>query len=130
MLKKTIEYEDWDGNKRTEDFYFNMSKSELMEMELSTEGGLKNRLERIAKKVDAPKIMEFFKEFIMKAYCEKSDDGRRLIKRKELAEAFIETPAYDILFMELLSDDEKASAFISGVLPKMDDNSVPAPPQK
>lgn len=130
MLKKTITYEDWDGNQRTEDFYFNMSKSELMEMELSTEGGLKNRLERIAKKVDAPKIMEFFKDFIMKSYCEKSDDGRRLIKRKELSEAFVETPAYDILFMELISDDEKASAFISGVLPKMDENPIPAPPQK
>ena len=130
MLKKTIEYEDWDGNKRTEDFYFNITKAELMEMELSTEGGLKNRLEKIAKKVDAPKIMEFFKDFILKSYCEKSDDGRRLIKRKELAEAFTETPAYDILFMELISDQDKGAAFISGVLPKMDESPIPAPPEK
>lgn len=130
MLKKTIEYEDWDGVKRTEDFYFNISKSELMEMELSTEGGLKNRLEKIAKKVDAPKIMEFFKDFILKSYCEKSDDGRRLIKRRELAEAFTETPAYDILFMELISDQDKGAAFISGVLPKMDESPIPAPPEK
>ena len=130
MLKKTIEYEDWDGVKRTEDFYFNISKSELMEMELSTEGGLKNRLEKIAKKVDAPKIMEFFKDFILKSYCEKSDDGRRLIRRKELAEAFTETPAYDILFMELISDQDKGAAFINGVLPKMDESSIPAPPEK
>lgn len=130
MVKKTIEYEDWDGNKRTEDFYFNMTKSELMEMELSTEGGLKNRLEKIAKKVDAPEIMKFFKDFIMKSYCEKSDDGRRLIKKKELAEAFIETPAYDILFMELITDEEKANEFITKVLPKMDTEAIAAPPQK
>lgn len=129
MLKKTIEYEDWDGNKRTEDFYFNITKAELMEMELSTEGGLKNRLEKIAKKLDAPKIMEFFKDFIMKSYCEKSDDGRRLIKKPELAQAFTETPAYDILFMELITDDEKGAAFINAVLPKID-NPVPAPAQK
>lgn len=126
MLKKTITYEDWDGNERTEDFYFNMTKAEIMELELSTEGGLKNRLEKISQKKDVPAIMKFVKDFIMMSYCEKSDDGRRLIKRKELSEAFIETPAYDNLFMELISDDEKASAFINCVLPKVD-NPIPAP---
>ena len=129
MVKKEITYEDWDGVQRTETFYFNMTKAELMEMELTTEGGLKNRLEKVAKKKDIPELMKFVKEFILMSYCEKSDDGRRLIKKKELAEAFTETAAYDILFMELIADEEAAGNFINAVLPKID-NPVPAPPEK
>lgn len=118
MLCKTIKFEDWNGVEREEDFYFNLSESELMEMELSAEGGFTNMLQRIIQRKNAPKLMETFTSLIAKSYGEKSDDGRRFIKSKELAEAFMQTPAYDALFMELITNADKASEFVNGIVPK------------
>lgn len=117
MLKKTITYTDFFDQERTEDFYFNLSRSELSEMEASAEGGMIRFIEKIIQTVDRKKLVELFKDLILKSYGEKSDDGRRFIKSKELAEAFSQTPAYDILFMELSSNDEAAANFIKGVIP-------------
>ena len=91
MLKKTITYEDYDGNKRTEDFYFNLSKAEIMEMELSVSGGMTQMLNRIVAERDGEKIIKTFKEIILKAYGEKSPDGKRFIKSEELSTAFSQT---------------------------------------
>lgn len=121
MLKKTITYEDYDGNTRTEDLYFFISKSELTEMELSTPGGLTNKLESITKSQNGSEIMKVFKDIILKAYGEKADDGRGFIKKRNgvlLAEEFEQTAAYDALFTELLLDPDKAAAFINGIMPK------------
>lgn len=118
MLKKTIKYTDYNDVEREEDFYFNLTKSEIMEMQLTTEGGLAERIQKIAKTVDVPSLTKLFKGIILKSYGEKSDDGKRFIKSEELSEAFSQTEAYDVLFMELMSDDEAASNFILGVAPK------------
>ena len=121
MLKKTITYEDYDGNTRTEDLYFFLSKSELMEMELSTPGGLAKKLESITKAQNGAELTRVFKEIILNSYGEKSDDGRSFIKKKNgvrIAEEFEQTPAYDALFTELLLDPDKAAAFINGIMPK------------
>lgn len=121
MLKKTITYEDYDGNTRTEDLYFYLSKAELMEMELSTPGGLAKRLESITKANDGKEITRVFKEIILKAYGEKSDDGRSFIKKRNgvmLAEEFEQTEAYNQLFTELLLDPDKAALFINSIMPK------------
>ena len=117
MLVKTITYTDYFGQERTEDFYFNLSKSELSEMEASAEGGMVRFINKIVQTVDQKKLVELFKELILKSYGEKSDDGRRFIKSKELSEAFSQTPAYDILFMELSTNEDEAVKFISGVIP-------------
>ena len=117
MLKKTITYTDYNGNKRTEDFYFNLSKAELMEMEMSTSGGLTALVRRIINTQDTSEMMKVFKEIILKSYGEKSDDGKRFIKSKELAEAFSQTDAYSELFMELLSETDAVSGFIKGIVP-------------
>ena len=121
MLKKTVTYEDFDGNVRTEDLYFFISKSELTEMELSTPGGLTKKLESITKSQNGSEIMKVFKDIILKAYGEKADDGRGFIKKRNgvlLAEEFEQTAAYDALFTELLLDPDKAAAFINGIMPK------------
>ena len=117
MIKKTITYTDYDGNERTEDFYFNLSKAELTEMETSTTGGLQKTIERITQEQDGRKLIELFKDIILRSYGKKSLDGRRFVKSKELAEDFSQTEAYSELFMELATDDQAASAFIKGVLP-------------
>lgn len=117
MLKKLIKYTDYDGRERSENFYFYMSKAELMEMELGTVGGMQNLIQLIIDKQDIPKIMEAFKTIILKAYGEKSPDGRRFIKSKELSEAFSQTEAYSNLYMELITDANAASAFINGIVP-------------
>lgn len=116
MLKKTITYTDYNNEERTEDFYFNLSKAELMEMELSTAGGLTEMITKIVNEKDVPKIIEIFKDLILKAYGQKSADGRRFIKSKELSEEFSQTEAYSELFMELASDDKAAAAFVNGIV--------------
>lgn len=118
MLKKLIKYTDYDGRERSENFYFYMSKAELMEMELGTVGGMQNLIQLIIDKQDIPKIMEAFKTIILKAYGEKSADGRRFIKSKELSEAFSQTEAYSNLYMELITDADAAAVFINGIVPE------------
>lgn len=117
MLKKPITYTDYNGVERTEDFYFNLSKAELMEMELSVTGGMTEMLNKIIAAKDAPSLMKTFKEIIMKSYGVKSDDGKRLIKSEELSIAFTQTEAYPVLFMELITDDKAAADFVNGIIP-------------
>lgn len=129
MVKKTITYTDYDGVERTEDFYFNLSKSELIKMEYGTEGGLTKILKKIADSKDTTEIMRYFDEILSKAYGEKSLDGKRFIKSKELYEAFAQTNAYDILFMELFSDTDKMTSFIKGIVPDIPDSQNVLPMQ-
>lgn len=117
MLKKIITYTDYNGVERTEPFYFNLSKAELMEMELGVTGGMTEMLNKIIAAKDAPSLMKTFKEMIMKAYGVKSDDGKRLIKSEELSIAFTQTEAYNVLFMELITDDKAAADFVNGIIP-------------
>lgn len=117
MLKKTITYTDYNGSQRTEDFYFNLSKAEIMEMELSTTGGLAETIQKIVAAQDAPAIIKIFKELVLKAYGEKSPDGKRFIKSEEIATAFSQTEAYSQLFMELATDSDAAAKFVNGIVP-------------
>lgn len=124
MLKKTIKYTDYNGTQREEDFYFNLTKAELMEMEMSTSGGLAEMIQNIVKAQDAPAIIKIFKDLVLKAYGEKSLDGKRFMKVDEngtpLSIAFSQTEAYSNLFMELATNTEAASEFVNGIVPKMD----------
>ena len=120
MLKKTITYTDYDGVERTEDFFFNLSKAEVAEMELSNQGGIERLIQQIAMTQDRKRLIELFKSIILKSYGEKSPDGRRFIKSKELSEAFSQTEAYSELFMQLATDSEMASKFINGIMPTSD----------
>lgn len=123
MLKKTITYTDYNGITRTEDFYFNLTKAEIMEMQLSTNGGLDVMIKKIIDSQDAPSIIKIFKELILKAYGEKSDDGKRFVKSKEISEGFAQTEAYSQLFMELATDTDAASKFVNGIVPAVDNNT-------
>ena len=117
MLKKIITYTDYNGVERTEPFYFNLSKAELMEMELGVTGGMTEMLDKIIAAKDAPSLMKTFKEMIMKSYGIKSDDGKRLVKSEEISTAFTQTEAYSVLFMELITDDKAAADFVNGIIP-------------
>lgn len=122
MLQKNIKYVDYNGVEREETFLFNLTKAELMEMELGTSGGLTEMIQKIIQTKDQPSIIKIFKELILKAYGEKSADGKRFIKTDEhgnpLSRAFSETEAYSNLFMELSTDDKAAAAFVNGIIPE------------
>ena len=120
MLKKTITYVDYNGSNRTEDFYFNLSKAEVMEMEMSTAGGLAETIQRVVAAQDAPSIIKIFKDLVLKAYGEKSLDGKRFIKSEEAATAFSQTEAYSQLFMELATNADAAAEFVNGIIPSVD----------
>ena len=118
MIKKTIAYEDFNGQTREEDFYFNLTKAELTEMELSMNGGLSQLLEKIIKENDQKQIIEYFKKIVLGSYGVKSLDGRSFVKSDELRTEFASTMAYSELFMELATDAEKAAEFVNGIMPK------------
>ena len=120
MLKETIKYTDYNGVAREEDFYFNLTKAEIMEMELSTSGGLVEMIEKIVKTQDHPSIVKIFKELVLKAYGEKSPDGKRFIKSEELSTAFAQTEAYSELFMKLATNADAASKFVNGIIPSVE----------
>lgn len=129
MFKKTVSYVDYDGNQRTEDKYFNLSKAELIEMQYTEQGGLEKLLEKIIAEQDQTKIFAYFKSILLKAYGEKSADGKRFIKSQEITDAFVQSEAYSEILMELISDEEKAADFLKKIIPS--DLNAPNPmPQK
>ena len=115
--KKTITYTDYNGVERKEDFYFNLSKAEILEMEMGTTGGFAEMIQKVIDTKDVPSIMKIFKEMLLKAYGEKSADGKRFVKSPELTRAFEQTEAYSIMFMELATDADAAAAFVNGIIP-------------
>ena len=117
MLKKTITYVDYNGVERTEDFYFNLSKAEVAEMELSVQGGFSKMLEEIVASKDNVQIVNLFKQMVLKSYGEKSPDRRRFNKSEEIAQAFAQTAAYSEIFMELALNEDKAAEFVNGIMP-------------
>lgn len=118
MLKKTITYTDYNDVERTEDFYFNLSKAEILEMELSTEGGLQRMIEKIVAAQDMPALSKYFKQIILMSYGEKSPDGKRFIKNDKLREEFSQTEAFSQLYVDLATDDQMAADFVNGIIPR------------
>lgn len=124
MLKKTITYTDYNGVVRTEDFFFNISKAELVEMEVSEINGLGDTLKAIAEANDGKQIIAHFKKIVLDAYGEKSPDGRAFVKSDEIKTHFSQTEAYSVLFMELATQADSATAFINGILPSNMDELI------
>jgi hypothetical protein len=118
VLKKTITYENFNGETVSEDFFFHLSKAELVELEMSHKGGLSEALQRIIAAEDNKELIAEFKNLILNAYGKKSEDGRRFIKNQELRDEFVSTEAYSNLFMELVTDTDAAIEFVNGVIPK------------
>ena len=118
MFKKTITYEDYKGNTRTEDFYFNLNKAELVELELSTNGGLTVMMDRIIAAQDNATLFKIFKDLVSKSYGVLSDDGRKFVKNQEVLDDFMQTEAYSIIFSELATNEEAAAEFFNNVIPQ------------
>lgn len=122
MLKKTITYSDFNGNKRTEDFYFNLSEAELAQLQLSENGGYTEWVQDIANAGDNKTLAQIFKDIIMLAYGEKSTDGKYFFKQdpdgRSLANRFAQTEAFSVLYMELITNTDAASAFMNGIIPE------------
>ncbi len=118
MYKREITYEDLDGNPVTDTFYFNLTKTELMTMGADYKDGYEAILKRIIETKDTAGLIVEFKKIINASYGVRGEDGKRFIKSPEVLEAFQQTGAYDVLFMEFATDDKKAADFINGAFPK------------
>ena len=118
MVKKAITYKDYNDVERTEDFFFNLSEAEVMEMEMGVTGGMAEMIQRIVKAQDAPTIIKTFKDIVLRSYGVKSPDGKRFIKNDQLREEFSQTEAYSQLFMKLATDSKEAADFVNGIMPK------------
>lgn len=121
MYKKTITWTDYDGKEVTEDFYFNLTRAEIMDMELGTEGGLEQMLTRIVKAQDYVELSKYFKQIILMSYGEKSPDGKRFVKLRQDGSKpsldFQQTEAFSMMYMELATDDKAAAEFINAIIP-------------
>lgn len=117
MLKRDITYEDFNGETVTETLYFNLTRTELIELEVSYDGGLEASINRIVKAEDMRALISEFKKLVLLSYGERSEDGKRFVKNDEIREAFSQTAAYDALFMELATDDTAAATFVTGIIP-------------
>ena len=121
MISKTVKYTDYNGVEREETHWFNLTEAELMEMELSTTGGLAEMMQSLVAAQDMPAIFKIFKDLVLKAYGKRSPDGVRFMKKdngRVLADEFAETEAYSIIFTELATDADAAAKFINGVVPQ------------
>lgn len=125
MLKKTISYTDFNGDKQTEDFYFNLTKAEIAEMEMSTKGGLSESIKAIVEAEDTPAIIKIFKKLILDAHGVKSEDGRRFIKTEQSRVEFSQTEAYSELFIGLASDSKEAAKFVNSIVPAEAQKALP-----
>mgnify|MGYP000915220006 FL=1 len=118
MLRKTVHYTDFNGNEAEEVLYFNLSMPELLEMDNSGPGGLKERLNTMIEETDGQAILKTITDLIYKAYGKKSEDGKKFIKNGALADDFFQSAAYEALFEELITDENAAAAFVNGIVPK------------
>lgn len=118
MIKKTVNYVDYNGDQQTEDLYFNLTKAELAMMEVSHKGGLKATIERIAETKDNATLIEIFQDILTKSIGRRSEDGKRFIKNPTIVEEFVSSEAYSTIFMELAFNDQAAVDFMLGVIPK------------
>lgn len=130
MLKKEITYEDFDGTQRTETHYFNITRTELIDLQTSYVGGLDEYLSKIVAEKDTVKIMEMFSKIVDVAYGIKSPDGRRFMKTEEATKEFKSTLAYDQFMWEIMSDEIKASEFINGIVPKVESLDTEPPKEE
>lgn len=131
MVKKTVTYDDFNGQSRTEDFYFNFTEAELTEMELSLNGGLSQLLKKIIEENDQKQLIEYFKKLVIGSYGVRSLDGRFFDKTDEIRHQFECSAAYSKIFMELATDADAASEFVNGIIPKtINENKFAALPGK
>lgn len=117
MLKETITYTDYNDVERTEDFWFNLSKAEIIEMEMGTAGGFVEMVQRVVAAEDTPTIMKIFKDFILKSIGVKSPDGKRFIKNEEISTSFYQSEAYSVLLTKICSNADYAAKFVNGIIP-------------
>ena len=118
MIKKTITYKDYNGIERTESFYFHFNEAEILDMEMSVEGGFAERVQKIIDAKEQTQLLKVIKKFVIDAYGVKDPEGRRFIKSDDVKNAFLECPAYSAIFMELVTNDEVAAEFVNGVIPE------------
>lgn len=118
MIKKQITYTDYDGNERTESFWFALNQAELLEMNLEKNGGLSNMITRITETNDYAELSRILKDLIRRSYGVKSDDGKRFVKSPAMTDEFMQTEAYSEMFTELVTDANATSEFITGIIPQ------------
>lgn len=136
MLKRNITYEDFNGDKVTDTHYFNLTRTEIVELEVGYDGGLEQTIKRITETKDYKSLIAEFKKLVLLSYGIRSEDGKRFIKSDILREEFSQTAAYDALFIELATDADAATLFVQGIIPKdmqgppavSDKPAVPVPP--
>ena len=130
MYKITKKFEDFNGVEKEQDFYFNLTKADILK--ISEDGGMDQRLERLVKTKDMKEAIKVFEGLLLMAYGVKTDDGR-FVKNDQVRAEFASSAAYSEIYFDLATDPEAAKKFVEGVVPKFEEQankvtSIPAPP--
>lgn len=117
MLKRAVNYTDYDGNPATLVCYFHLNKFEWLELETYTRGGLIENLENALETNNAKKTIDLLKKIILRAYGEKNPETGVFEKDDDRAVRFSKTEAFSELFYDLAYDEEKSKEFFLGLIP-------------
>lgn len=112
-------YTDYNDNQRTEDFYFNLSKGECLDMQMSIDGGMTAYIQRIINEHSQSQLYAYFKDVVVKSYGKKSLDGRQFIKSEEQTWEFVQTEAFSDLMVMLVSNADEAAKFFNNIIPRV-----------
>ena len=126
MYKITKKYTDFNGVEKEEDFYFNLTRADILKMELSEDGGMDKRLDRLVKTQDIKEAIKVFEGLLLLSYGIKTDDGR-FVKSEEARQRFMSSAAYSEIYFDLATNPDEAQKFVEGVVPKFEQSSIPAP---
>lgn len=118
MIKETISYEDIDGNNKTMDAYFHLT---IREMHQLLKDGIQEKLDAVTSGKASPDTMfDLIDELIKASYGKRTEvNGEsHFVKNPETTEIFMDSDAYDSLLSKLMSDDQFATRFFVGLVPK------------
>lgn len=118
MYIKKIKFKDFNDNEREQDFYFNLRKDELAKLTAKYGQNFEQRVRNMAMNDDKAGLYKLFEDLIKSSYGSKSEDGLHFRKSDEIWNDFYDSPAYEALFMEIMTDSDVATAFFKGIMPK------------
>ena len=125
MIKETLTYVDYNGVERTEDFYFHLSKAEILDIETTMpNGSIEEWANSIFATREYDKLWKLFSNLVKQSYGIKSADGRRFMKSEEISKEFSETEAYPVLIEKFLTEPDFASNFFNSLVTNVEKTSA------
>jgi len=124
VLKKTVNYRDFNGKKQSETLYFNLTEAELVRLDLEFKGGLETYIGNLDETARPEDILSLFERILQMSYGTKSEDGRYFLKDEKETARFKQSAMYSSLFLQLVQNVDQATSFFNELITR---TTVPEP---